>query len=83
MTQCCWSYQKISKQLANIIKNERKKQQKLKARLDEAEERAWQAERKFETTTAAKVELELKNGRLKKCLRVAKNPTSMTFSVST
>ena len=61
---------------------ERKKQQKLKARLDEAEERVWHAQRKFETATATKVELELKNGRLKKRLCAAKNSTDMTFSIS-
>ena len=60
--------------------NERKKQQKLKARFDEAEKRAWQTERKLEEATAAKVELEM-NGRLKTCLRATE--TGMSFSVST
>ena len=44
--------QKNWQQLANIIENERKKQLALKARLDEVEERAWQAERKLEEATA-------------------------------
>ena len=60
-----------------------KKKQKLKAGLDEAEERAQHAERKFETTTVVKVEFELKNGIVKKHLHTAENPTNMTFSVST
>ena len=82
MTRCRLSYKKKNgKQLTNIIENERKKQQKLKARLDEAEERAWQAERELEEATVAKVELEMKNGRLKKGLRATE--TGMTFSVST
>ena len=58
-----------------------KKQLALKARLDEAEERAWQAKRKLEEVTAAQVELEMKNGGLKKRLCIAE--TGTTFSVST
>ena len=81
MTQCRWSYKKIGKQVANIIENERNKQLALKALVDEAEERAWQAERKLEEATAAQVALEMKYGRLKKRLRAAE--TGTTFSVST
>ena len=81
MTQCRWSYKKIGKQVANIIDNERNKQVALKARLAEAEERAWEAERKLQEATAARVELETKYGWLNKHLRAVE--TNTIFSVST
>ena len=80
VTQCHWSYHKIGNQITNIIDNQRKHQDKLKARLQAAEVWVWFAQIRMERERAAKVELELHIELLKKRLQDAENPTRTNFS---